>query len=82
MMESYVRVEHQEVIFYYGPFGTKDEAQKAAEKFKKTHKTSRDMKVNLSSWRSDEPTPGLVFAPFAFNYPSSVKLSFHSILFG
>ena len=63
IMESYVRVEHQEVIFYYGPFGTKDEAHKAAEKFKKTNKTSRGMKVNLSSWRSDQPSPGLVFAP-------------------
>ena len=63
MMESYIRVEHQDTIFYYGPFDTTNEAHKAAEKFKKNNKKIRGMKVTLSSWRSDQPSPGLVFAP-------------------
>ena len=43
MMRSYVQVEHQEIIFYYGPFDTINKAHKAAEKFKKNNKkNSRD----------------------------------------
>ena len=61
LMESYVQVEHQGVIFYYGPFDTTTKAHTAAEKFKKNNKSIRGIKVSLSSWRSDQP-PGLVFA--------------------
>ena len=63
MMRSYVQVEHQEIIFYYGPFDTIKKAHKAAEKFKKNNKKIRGMKVTLTSLRSDEPSPDFVLCP-------------------
>ena len=50
-METYVQVEHQGIIFNYGPFDTTVEAHKAAEKFKKTITRICGIEVTLVSLR-------------------------------
>jgi hypothetical protein len=76
MMETYVQVVDQSepsLIFHYGPFETSNEAHKAAEKFKKTIKRIRGIKVTLTSWRSDQPRPAFVFPPNMLGTPRPME---------